>query len=61
MPEAGPDLPPLLSPQKAVERRNTFGGTSPEQVRRQIKDAGIRLADWRALAQARRDKLPGGY
>lgn len=61
MPEADSDLLPLLSPKKAVERRNTPGGTSPEQVRKQVADAGARLAKYREKANKYRNNLPDGY
>lgn len=61
MPEAGPDLLPLLSPEKAVERRNTAGGTAPGQVRAQIADASAALDKYRGLAKGYLDSLPDGY
>lgn len=61
MPEAGSDLLPLLSPKKAVARRNTAGGTSPEQVRVQLEDASSELGKYRALAKTYFDNLPDGY
>ncbi len=36
LPEAGEDLFPMLSLEMAVERRRTYGGTSPERVSEQI-------------------------
>ncbi|MDR1514525.1 MAG: argininosuccinate lyase [Synergistaceae bacterium] len=38
-PEAGDDLPRLLSPEISARRRDTFGGASPRQVRLQV-DSG---------------------
>lgn len=61
IPEAGEDLLPLLSPKKAVGRRNTLGGTSPEQVRKQIKDAEAKLSGYGEKAKIYRGNLPGGY
>ena len=37
LPESGDDLFPLLSLSSAVERRRTWGGTSPERVREQVE------------------------
>lgn len=61
MPEADSYLLPLLSPKKAVERRNTLGGTSPEQVRRQIKEAESKLAGYRERAGKYKSSLPEDY
>ncbi|HOO64797.1 MAG TPA: argininosuccinate lyase, partial [Synergistaceae bacterium] len=36
IPEVREDLPPLLTPEKAVEGRNTYGGTGFDQVKKQI-------------------------
>jgi argininosuccinate lyase len=36
IPEVGEDLPSLLTPAKAVEARNTEGGTGFDQVKKQI-------------------------
>lgn len=44
IPEAEAGLLPLLSPRRSMERRNTYGGTSPEQVRGQIERAAEKLA-----------------
>ncbi len=44
IPEAEEGLLPLLSPRRSMERRNTYGGTSPEQVRGQIERAAEKLA-----------------
>ena len=38
-PQAGKEIMSLLSPEKSVERRNTYGGTSPSQVKLQIENA----------------------
>lgn len=60
-PEIREDLLPLLSPQQAVERRNTLGGTSPQQVRGQIKDAAAALQVLAEEKEARRGRLPQGF
>lgn len=44
-PQAGDELPSLLSPRKSVSRRDTPGGTSPRQVRLQAESGGKKLAD----------------
>lgn len=38
IPEAGSDLPGILSPRESVNRRNTYGGTGFAQVERQIQE-----------------------
>ena len=43
IPEAEPDLLPLLTPEAAVNRRNTYGGTSSKQVSLQIERAMVTL------------------
>ncbi len=43
-PQAGDELPSLLTPQKSVSRRDTFGGTSPRQVRLQLESGRKKLA-----------------
>ena len=58
IPEVKEDLLPLLSPRKSMERRNTFGGTSPTQVRRQIDDAKIKLTLYCKEADDFRAALP---
>lgn len=60
-PEIGEDLLPLLSPKMSVERRNTLGGTSPEQVRGQIKDAAEKLRGFGEEVEARGERLPPGF
>lgn len=44
IPEVEESLLPLLSPRRSMERRNTYGGTSPQQVRGQIERAEKKLA-----------------
>ena len=58
IPEAGDDLPALLSPRKSMERRDTYGGASPNQVRGQIKRAEKKLAALKEEAEEYREKLP---
>ena len=38
-PQAGEDISSLLTPERSAARRNTYGGTSPAQVRVQIENA----------------------
>ncbi|MDL2298197.1 argininosuccinate lyase [Synergistaceae bacterium OttesenSCG-928-D05] len=61
IPEVKADLLPLLSPKVAVERRNTAGGTSPEQVRKQIASAAAKMEQYRQEAKAYEESLPGLY
>ncbi len=61
IPEVKPDLLPLLSPRKSMERRNTLGGTAPSQVRIQIEDANIKLALFDEEASEFRESIPDGY
>jgi argininosuccinate lyase len=61
IPEVGEDLLPLLSPRRSVERRNTLGGTSPDQVKKQIEDISLRLMMFDREAQEFRDRIPEGY
>ena len=58
IPEVKEDLLPLLTPRKAMERRNTLGGTSPIQVHKQIQDAKIKLALFCSEAESYRKDLP---
>ena len=60
IPEVGEDLFPLLSPRKSMERRDTFGGTSPHQVRSQIEDARVKMALYAKEAQDYKEALPEG-
>lgn len=61
IPEVKEDLLSLLSPRKSMERRNTFGGTAPVQVRRQIEDAKIKLLLYNAEAKEFKKRIPDGY
>ena len=61
IPEVKEDLIPLLTPRRAMERRNTIGGTSPVQVRRQIEDANVKLAVYKSEAEDYREAIPEGY
>lgn len=61
IPEVKDDLIPLLSPKISVERRNTQGGTSPEQVRTQIRNVAMQLALFDREAEEFRRKIPEGY
>ncbi len=61
IPEVGENLLPLLSPRTSMERRNTLGGTSPEQVKRQIENISLKLMLFDREASNFREKIPGGY
>jgi len=61
IPEVAPDLLPLLSPRKSMERRSTLGGTAPSQVRRQIEDARVKLILFNGEAEGLKESIPGGY
>lgn len=61
IPMAGEDLLPLLSAKKAVERRDTIGGTSPRQMRKQIETAETKLRGYDEMAETHRENLPEGY
>lgn len=61
IPEVKEDLLPLLSPRKSMERRNTFGGTAPARVRRQIEDAKIKLMLYNTEAKEMKKRIPEGY
>jgi argininosuccinate lyase len=56
--ETEADLLPLLSAKKAVERRDTIGGTSPNQVRKQIGDASVKMALYQQEARSYEEMLP---
>ena len=43
IPEADEEMLKILSPHESVKRRNTYGGTGFEQVKRQIKEAKERI------------------
>lgn len=58
IPEAEEGLLPLLTPRRSVERRNTYGGTSPQQLRAQIGRAKEKLAAYEKEQAAYREKLP---
>ena len=61
IPEVNEDLLPLLSPRRSMERRDTLGGTSPNQVRRQIEDANVKLALYDEEANGFAEDIPEGY
>ena len=44
-----------------MERRDTLGGTSPNQVRRQIEDAKVKLALYDEEANGFAEEIPEGY
>ena len=58
IPEVSADLLPLLSPRRSMERRNTAGGTSPEQVRLQAAHAKEKLSAFDKEIKEARQKLP---
>ncbi|NLX85146.1 MAG: argininosuccinate lyase [Synergistaceae bacterium] len=58
IPEVKGDLLPLLSPRKSMERRNTLGGTSPEQVRAQIRNLSVRLIMFDQEAKGFMENMP---
>ncbi len=58
IPEVEEDLLPLLTPRRSMERRSTYGGTSPEQVRGQIARTGEKLAAYERAMAKYQDKLP---
>lgn len=58
IPEVGEDLLPLLSPRRSMERRNTYGGAAPEQVRGQISRAKEKLANFEREMKEYKDALP---
>ncbi|MBQ9574014.1 MAG: argininosuccinate lyase, partial [Synergistaceae bacterium] len=43
IPETDTAMLGILSPRESVRRRNTYGGTGFEQVKRQIESAGDRV------------------
>jgi argininosuccinate lyase len=61
IPEVKEDLLPLLTPRKSMERRNTVGGTAPQQVKNQIEDARAKLALYEREAKEIKERLPKGY
>ena len=58
IPEVGEDLLPLLSPRRSMERRNTYGGAAPEQVRGQISRAKEKLAGFEREMKEYKEALP---
>lgn len=58
IPEVKEDLLPLLTPRRSMERRNTYGGTSPQQVRAQIGRARIKLAGIEAEMKEYEARIP---
>jgi len=61
IPEVKEDLLPLLTPRKSMERRNTVGGTAPQQVKNQNEDARAKLALYEREAKEIKERLPKGY
>jgi argininosuccinate lyase len=57
-PQAGADVASLLTPENSVSRRNTFGGTSPAQVRLRAESGGKKLAGIDAEFSERRALFP---
>lgn len=57
-PQAGPELPSLLTPEQSTSRRNTIGGTSPQQVRLQIESGKKKVASLDALFSAYKEEFP---
>ncbi|HOU33559.1 MAG TPA: argininosuccinate lyase, partial [Synergistaceae bacterium] len=58
IPEASEELLPLLTPESAVRRRTTLGGTAPESVQRQILQGQEVLAHRRMKRERRWNTLP---
>jgi len=58
IPEASEELLPLLTPESAVRRRSTLGGTAPESVQRQILHGQEVLAHRRMKRERRWNTLP---
>lgn len=58
IPEAEESLLPLLTPRRSMERRDTYGGTSPARVREQIERAKEKLASYAREMEEYRSKLP---
>ena len=57
IPEAEGDILNILSLEASVARRNTYGGTGFEQVRRQIAESRRRLDDMTAALKERRERM----
>jgi argininosuccinate lyase len=58
IPEVSEELLPLLTPEAAVRRRTTLGGTAPESVQRQILQGQELLAHRRMKRERRWETLP---
>lgn len=61
IPEVNEDLLSLLTPRRSVERRDTYGGTSPHQVRIQIENARVKVALYEEKARDFEAKIPSGF
>jgi argininosuccinate lyase len=57
-PRVGDDLPSLLTPEQSVRRRDTLGGTSPNQVRMQVSGGRRRVAELEEEFCGRLGKFP---
>lgn len=57
-PQAGDELPGLLTPEKSVARRNTLGGTSPKQVHLQTESGRRKLARLRDEFAELKERFP---
>ena len=57
IPEAGEDLPRILSLEASVERRDVYGATGFGQVRRQIDEGHARLAELRSGLEETRQRM----
>lgn len=60
IPEVQEELLPLLSPKVAMNRRTTFGGTAPDQVRFQIARGKDACEAFHEITQKHSDELPDG-
>ena len=58
VPQAGDELPSLLTPQRSVARRDTLGGTSPRQVRLQVASGRKKLAGIDAEFEEYKERFP---
>ncbi len=58
IPEAEEDLLPLLTPEMAVARRLTIGGTAPLRVKEQITNATEDLEEYTQLSNELKENLP---
>lgn len=61
IPETEDDLLPLLCARRSVERRDTYGGTSPNQVRNQIENASLTLSQFFDKAAEFKENIPKDY